>query len=157
MTKFKLLLSSAVVLGALSGAASAQDVLASNPEGIVALINEFGYEATLTTDNTGDPKIELKTGDTGSEIFFYGCANNADCEAIQFVAGFDLANGSTFEEMNAWNKDNRFAEAYLDDENDPFVEYDLDLNGGGISRDNFRSIVDGWAGTVGMFSGYIGF
>jgi hypothetical protein len=58
--------------------------------------------------------------------------------------------------MQHWNADKRFASAYLDDESDPFLQMDVNTEGG-ITRENFESTFDLWQSLKGEFEGFIGF
>ena len=52
--------------------------------------------------------------------------------------------------MNDWNRDNRWARAYVDKVNDPWLEYDVDLTPGGtyeMLNDEFAI----WRDTLGRF------
>lgn len=49
--------------------------------------------------------------------------------AVQFHAAFADGN-ATLKRVNEWNKSKRFSRTYLDDEGDPHLELDLDMEGG---------------------------
>ncbi len=49
---------------------------------------------------------------------------------MELAAGFDLTNGMSFEKINEWNRDNRYIKGYLDTENDPYAEYEVNLSPG---------------------------
>ena len=46
--------------------------------------------------------------------------------------GFSDAKDVSLDKLNKWNKDKRFARAYKDDEGDPVLEMDVDLDFAGI-------------------------
>jgi hypothetical protein len=50
-------------------------------------------------------------------------------ENIQAYAGFE-SDDTSLKKINRWNADKRFSRAYLDDDDDPVIELDLDLEGG---------------------------
>jgi len=59
------------------------------------------------------------------QFFFYDGG-----DSLQFhwaAAGTD----ATLEKVNKWNQEKRFSRAYLDEDGDPHLELDLDLEGGG--------------------------
>ncbi len=133
------------------------EVLASDPQAILKRMQDYGYPATLTTDNQGDPKIETRVSDTKFAIYFYGCDNNHEnCTAIQFGAGYDLPVGISALKINEWNRDQRFAKAYIDDELDPFLEMDVNARFDGIGEKNFEDMVEIWRKQVERFEDYIG-
>ena len=43
-------------------------------------------------------------------------------------------------ELNQWNADNRYIRVYTDEENDPFLEDDIDLDGG-ATMNNVKEFV----------------
>ena len=150
----------ALVLAAAAAAAPptfAANVTADNPAALAEVLRAMGYRAELTTDDQGDPKIVSATGGSNFRIYFYGCTANVNCTSIQFAAGFDLTNGSTLEVMNAWNTAKRYSQAYLDNEQDPLIEMDVNLAFGGVSEENFRDNLEIWDGLLGRFKTHIGF
>lgn len=152
----KLGLGLAVLLGGALPA-FAQNVIAENPAEMADVLRNFGYRAELTTDNGGDPKISSSSGGANFSIFFYGCTNSQNCDAISFSAAFDLDPGSNNDLMNQWNQKKRYTKAYLDDEQDPVIDMDIFLGDGGVSIDNFRFWVDTWERAIGDFKTHIDF
>lgn len=55
-----------------------------------------------------------------------------DGESITFRANF-ASDNTTNEKVAAWNRSKRYSKSYLDDDNDPVLQLDLDL-AGGITR-----------------------
>ncbi|MDR1164392.1 MAG: YbjN domain-containing protein [Deltaproteobacteria bacterium] len=50
-------------------------------------------------------------------------------EAILYYTAIQN-EGTTIEEVNAWNQTKRFSRSYMDEDNDPVLELDLDFAGG---------------------------
>ena len=109
---------------------TAGQISAADPAAIVAEMQRLGYRAELTTDDGGDPKIKSAAGGANFSIYFYGCESGKDCTSIQFSAGFDKANGLDLAVANDWNTRKRYGKVYLDDERDPYIEMDIDMEGG---------------------------
>ena len=128
---------------------------ATHPEAIIAVLQDMGYRATLGKDKLGDPKIDSAASGSKFGILFYNCEKNVDCRSIQFFSGFDMENGSTLELMNEWNANKRFSKAYLDEEKDPYLELDLNLDFGGVSEESFRDTVETWEQLVAQFKDHI--
>lgn len=137
--------------------AAAQMVTAADPQSIVDVLKADGYPATLGRTKSGDPKIESEADGTNFTIWFLNCNANKDCATIQFTAGYDLKNAPAWEKMNEWNRTRRFGRAYLDDESDPILEMDIDLDSGGMSRALFSANLETWSALVGSFEEHIGF
>jgi len=114
-----------------------------------------GYRAEIGEDKGGDPKIVSGLDGTRFTIWFYGC-KGVRCASIQFESAFDLKNGMSLAKINAWNKDKRFGGGYLDDEMDPYIQYDVDFEHGATSE-AIANAIDVWAAILPQFKEYIGF
>ncbi len=136
-----------VILAAVP--ASAQSVKASDPMGMLRTLQQAGHQASLTTDTQGDPKIDIKFGGWNGSILFYDCDDqtNDKCRSIQLVAAFDRKEPMPFSMMNDLVRSQRFISMYLDDEGDPYVQWDINIDDG-ISRDLFLASVSDFAGRV---------
>lgn len=159
MKHLKLALALAITTAQVFAAlpAAAQNVVASDPASLTQILQSFGYRAELSQDTGGDPKIASSSGGANFSIFFYGCTNGKDCDAISFSSTFDLDPGSNVAIMNDWNVKKRYTKAYLDDEQDPVIDMDIYLGDGGVTIDNFRFWVDTWERAVGDFKSHINF
>ena len=73
---------------------------------------------------------------------------------MQFSSGYDLEQGASFQMMNDWNATQRFGMAYLDDESDPFVNYDVNM-AYGISKENFADSLALWDSIMSNFQTHI--
>ena len=75
-----------------------------------------------------------------------------DYPSIQLHAGFKAQADP--EAINAWNRDNRFGRAFLDTDEDPILQYDLDLEGGVTERTiqeavrTFRALLEDFSESV---------
>lgn len=122
----------AAVAALAAGSAQAQDI---NKDGMtgpeaVAWLQKGGYKAELTKDDGGDPLINSAAGGQNFKIYFYDCDEAKRCKALQFSVGFDMKEGLTLEKANEWNRKNRYLKVYLDDDLDPYVQYDINVNAG---------------------------
>jgi hypothetical protein len=54
---------------------------------------------------------------------------STDKKSVQFYASFGDGN-ATLKKVNEWNKGKKYSKSYLDDDGDPVLELDLDLEGG---------------------------
>jgi hypothetical protein len=145
---------SALVLG--SGAAHAQSIDKDGMTGaeVVAWLQKGGYKAELTKDSDGDPMINSAAEGQTFKIYFYDCNDAKRCKALQFSAGFDTKEGLKLEQANEWNRKNRYLKVYLDDDQDPYVQYDINVNAGRTMSgldDDFGV----WTGMIGDFTKFI--
>ena len=135
---------------AISTPAQAQNISSTDPAGMVAVLAQLGQQPELLTDNDGDPFIAVQ-GESGPySIWFYGCTNGAGCTGTIFSAGFDLPDGADIELINSWNAGKLMGRAYLDFENDPFLDQYLVL-GGGVTLQTFGQFVTEWDRALGAF------
>lgn len=146
----------AVVTLAAATPAAAQTVMAAKPETIATALRDAGYRAELTKDGGGDPLIKSSASGVSFSIFFYNCTANKDCSTVQFHAGFNQP-GITLDKINSWNARHRFGRGYLDDEKDPRIEMDVDLDKGGMSNALFKANLDTWESLLGEFQKMIDF
>lgn len=131
----------------------AQDVSASDPEGMVEVLNGAGYDATLGADDLGDPKIVTEMGGWSTSIIFYDCdADTHDgCESVQFLTGLDRENPMGAEDALAISQRFRFLAVSLDEEGDPFLHWDV-ITGEGIPAQTFLDAIGRFGETVGEAS-----
>jgi len=149
----------ALAAGAVGVAVPAHAALvrAQDPSTVVAAMEAGGFPATLGADATGDPMITSSIDETKFQVYFYNCTKNEACATVQFHAGYDFDEAPSFSTMNDFNKDQRFASAYLDKDNDPVVDMDVDLDDGGMSQALFIDNLQFWQSVVGKFEEAIGY
>ena len=147
------LLGGAMLLAA-SWPAAAQTIVDGNQvEAIVTMARTIGT-ASLEKQSNGDPRIAGTANGIGYQLFFLNCTDNAACEDINFYAGF-LDNKPAMDAMNAWNRDKRFGNAYLDADLDAVIEYDVNLEHG-VTRENLEAAFSLWTLLLEQFSSHIG-
>jgi len=137
--------------------AEAQMVKAQDPQSLVRALQGAGYAAKLGTDKVGDPMITSGVNGTTFQIFFYNCTDHKACATVQFHSGYDLQTSPSLDQINEWNRGQRFGRAYLDKENDPILEMDVDLDDGGVAPLLFIDNIEFWASILSNFEKHIGF
>jgi len=120
----------------------------SDPQAIIDIARGYG-SAELTTDNEGDPKITGRMEGISYRIYFYGCSNGRNCDSIQFTTGWVSDNVSLYD-INEWNRVKRFGRVYLDHEDDPMVEMNVNLDKG-VSRGNLDDTFGWWKTAITSF------
>jgi hypothetical protein len=138
-------------------AAAVQNVRPQDPNSIVRALLAGGYAAKLGTDKVGDPMITSSASGTTFQIFFYNCTAHKECATIQFHSGYDFDKPLPLETINAWNSSQRFGRAYLDKENDPILEMDVDLDDGGVAPLLLIDNMEFWTSILGKFEQHIGY
>ena len=139
---FRLVAAAAVLMGAMTGPALTQGLLIGHPETVLDLVRNHGT-GDLETDGEGDPMIVAETGGIRYVVYFYDCDDSVLCKSIQFRAAWNAPGAYSMRDMNEWNRDRRFAKAYLDDDGDPTLEMDVNLDFG-VTRDNLDDTIDWW-------------
>ena len=147
----------ALLAAAISWPAQAESVRAQDPGSLVRALQGGGYQAKLGVDKVGDPMITSGFGGTTFQIFFYNCTNHKECATVQFHSGYDFTTPLPLETINAWNQSQRFGRAYLDKENDPILEMDVDLDDGGVPPLLFIDNMEFWTSVLGKFEKHIGY
>lgn len=128
---------------AFAHSVSAQSLIeATDVEEIVSIARGYG-SATVQADSGGAPQIVGRIDGVQYTVNFYGCENTSGCTTIQFRAAWTNPGSVTLNDMNRWNQDKRFGKAYLDVENDPVIEWDVNLFGG-VSALNLDDTFDWW-------------
>lgn len=133
-----------------AGAAEIHDI---SGEELAELLRKAGYRATVERDSEGDPMVTSSAAGAQYNIIMYGCQQDR-CKSLQFRAGFDLPDGGSLANVDAWNREKRYAKAWLDDEVDPWLELDLDLEGGG-SLGQVGDYIELWDASLGQFQTHI--
>ena len=138
----------------LAPLASAQTVDATDPQALLQIIRSEGFRAELDRDSVGDPRISSASQGVSWNLWFYGCSDGNNCTSVQFQAGFDKSEPMDPSTVNEWNSDTRFCEAFLDEEGDPYLVMDVNMEGG-VARENFADTVEIWDDILGDFVRYI--
>ncbi|TYL49415.1 YbjN domain-containing protein [Marinomonas sp. IMCC 4694] len=124
-------------------------VSAKDPDSILNIARGFGY-AQLETDSQGDPKISGRIDGVRYGIYFYGCNGGANCNDVQFATGWSGENVS-LDDINEWNRTQRYGKAYLDGDGDPRLE--LVVNTAyGVTAKNFGDTLDWWSKVMKKFN-----
>jgi len=139
---------------AIAAPASAQMISAANPEAVAKVMRDKGYAVELTTDGEGDPMIKSDIDGDLFVVMFYNCTDNKNCKTLQFYMGF-TEPVITGERINEWNQKHRFAFAYNDEEGDPVLEMDVDLDHGGMPKVLFEDNLDTWSSLASEFGKFV--
>lgn len=95
---------------------------------VMAVLERMGLEAELGEDYVGDPQIRFQLDGLNVLMNFYDCDDDVPvCESLQLEVGLDLERGTTLQIANAYNTRYRYGRMLLDDEMDPFLQYDFEV------------------------------
>jgi hypothetical protein len=130
-------------------------ITAASFDAIIEALEDKGFTVKLTADSDGDPLIESTADDAPFTVRFYGCTRNKDCEYIQFVSGWDLSDGVSLQVIEKWNEDRVWGRAFIDSDNDPWIDLAVNLKGG-VTPENFNDTVSWWWAVMRDFEEHIG-
>jgi len=138
--------------------AAAEMITAKDPQSVVRAMQAAGYQAKLEADKVGDPMVKSASSGSQFGVYFYNCTDHKNCASIQFQTGFDTETGKapSLEVINKWNTTKRYTAAYLDDEGDPGLSMDVNLDKGGISSDLFEDDLAIWTSLISDYEKHIG-
>jgi len=128
----------------------ARTVSAAQPSDLVLALLNAGYDPELTEDGIGDPLILFRRADGYPlQVVFYDCDEEThdDCGAIQLRAGLDRAEPWNAADAMEIARRLRFAAVTLDEEGDPWLEWDI-LTRGGIPEALFVEAAERFELTV---------
>ena len=170
---FGLLAAALLVAGGFATAAAADDYASYNKPGaidakvaeglitgsriglIVAALEKAGFEVEVTKDKDGAPRIASTDKDQPFSIHFYGCTDGVDCGYIQFLNGWNMKNGVTAVNVEQWNSDQVWGQAFRDSDKDPWLGLAVNLRGG-VTPENFNDTIEWWAKILQDFQDHIG-
>ncbi|WP_027235606.1 YbjN domain-containing protein [Leisingera caerulea] len=139
----------------LPGAAAAQNVVATTGDSVADFFKDEGATVELTTDSVGDPNVKVEYYGNDFSVYYYGCDNNTNCNAIQFFSGYQTDGSVRLAKINEWNNENRFARGYISEEGSARIEMDLFLGDDGMSPDDFAQAVSLWTRAMQDFETFI--
>lgn len=107
-------------------AATAQAGAGMTGEDAMKVMRAMDLSPELGRDRRGDPQIMFQQNGLHCRMNFYDCRNGR-CGSAQLEVGLDLESGTTLQVINVYNTTYRYGRAFLDDEMDPFLQYDFEL------------------------------
>jgi hypothetical protein len=137
------------------GPVSAQNTLASGMtiEEVAAVLAGEGLAARVA-DGGEAGKIYSAAGGGRFEVLSANCGAGGRCTEFLFIAGFDLEDGFPLEKINQWNAEQLGGRAFLDEENDPFLDHVVSVSGA-QDKGALREGLYLWAGALETFMDYI--
>lgn len=156
MRKFAFIAVLAATMSAYAVPAHAELVGAGRASVIADIVKAQGMKADIKQTNGEPDYIESSHEGLKYLILFMNCDDSQrNCKTIQFYMGYNDAKDTTLDELNVWNREKRFARAYRDDEGDPVLEMDLDLDFNGIPRENVGEALNTWKALMEAFQTHI--
>lgn len=121
------------------------------PEEVSEVLVQMGYEVESSVDNQGDPMLHSASEGHPFSVFFYQMEGGRAL-SLEFSYALDLET-SAGELVATWNREYRFGRAFVDDEGDPFLKMDLDVERG-FTPEGLENNLERWVSLVGEFYDY---
>ena len=120
-------------------------VTTANPRSIVALLQEKGYRAELKVDE-GKPYIESGANGAKFSVYLQNCTEKRDCQDVMFYSSYTKKNDKpvTLDDINKFNAKYRWGRAYLDENLEPVIEYDVLFTDQVIDVKMFGEAIEVW-------------
>lgn len=129
----------------LGGMVSGNDV-----DRIIEITTAYGPAERRTDDSDGTPWIRAEIDGMIYTISFLNCEGATNCTSVQFRAWWTSDGAHSLEDMNRWNRERRFSDAYLDGNNNATIEFDVNL-AGGVTAVNFDDTLQWWRAVLREF------
>jgi len=145
-----------LVLSLETSPALARDLPAAGMtrEQVAGWLRDRGYPAEIKTDSTsGDTYVSSTVDGVTFGIYLYGCDGDV-CPDIQYSAGWTGLSAVTPDQINVWNRDNRYVRAYVSKEGGVFGEYDVDIAAGG-TWEQLNHSLDRWVQALDAFKAFL--
>lgn len=112
------------------------------------------------TDGAGDPMWRISITASGLNFSLYVYDDDEDdpdnYESLLARSGFGMSSPPTIWTVNGYNQDKRFSRAFLDEDGDPIIEADLDVQGG-VTDEIIKRFLLRFMVSVDSFASWIGF
>lgn len=122
---------------------------------VAIVMKKAGYQAELGS-NLGERFLTAELDGYKFMVLPYGCDDTKrNCKSLQFFIAFNPESSPSLEAINAYARENRWGRVYLDKDGDPALEFDLDLEKGGMSEDLFLDNVAYWEAIVQAYAKFV--
>jgi len=157
MKSHLLALGAMVALAAGTAApAYAEMVSPHDPQAIIGILQGLDTGPELVQPDDGDPYIKASRDGMTFLVLLMNCNDShRDCATVQYYTGFNDRKGYSLERLNEWNRTKRFARAYRDNENDPVLEMDVDMDFSGLPRANVEESLKVWFDLMNAYRSFI--
>lgn len=97
------------------------------PDEVASILRDAGYRAEIVHE---DNKYHILTGMGGYKVILYLYCDGTKCTSLDWDVSFSAASKFTLTLANKWNREKRYAKAYIATDGAFFLEYSLDFTGG---------------------------
>lgn len=114
-----------------------------------------GLPAEVKRGDNGQQYLASKADDIIFTIILYDCNSPPRCASVRFVADFDVDERMSAAKANEWNVQKRYVKAYIDENGDPSIDYDVNTSPG-KTWEGFDDDFGVWVGLMTDFTKFIG-
>jgi hypothetical protein len=132
---------------------AAAQMATANAQQIAKLMQAQGLQAQITTTDSGGTEIKSSASGANFYVSLLNCdeGTGKNCKTVQFYVGWSTTEKRSLAKINEWNRSKRFAKAYLDDDKDPWLDMDVNLDFGGVTEKNLNDCIELWVSLMGQF------
>lgn len=136
--------------------AGAQIITAKDIDAFERIVKGRGSTTKIVAKADENPYIEARHNNMKYLVIFMNCDDDRkNCKTVQYYLGFTDAKNLDLAKFNHWNSSHRFARAYRDDEGDPVLEMDVDLDPAGLAIENVGESLNTWTSLMDSYREYI--
>lgn len=126
-------------------------VRTTDANGLLFALQRAGFSGEVKTEGR-ESFVLARLGTTPFQAFLGGCEPlGGDCTFIELYAGFTGTERIPLERINGWNARTPFARAFLDEDRDPSLVMNINLQGG-ISSDSLTAQLEMWGEALETYS-----
>ena len=142
-------------LFSLTSAPALASNIVADVDHIAGVLERAGYAPELGA-NAGERFITAQANGYKFLVLPLGCDDNkSNCRSVQFFISFNPQSSPSLEAMNNYARENRWGRIYLDKDGDPALEFDLDLERGGMSEELFLDNLAYWEATIDAYAKFV--
>jgi hypothetical protein len=122
------------------------------PDDLAGILKDAGYRAEMVHENG---RYRIRTGMGGRRVTLYlYCDDSGNCQSVTWELSFSASPDFTVTLCNKWNRDRRYAKAYIDTDGGIVVQYDVAF-AGGVTKENVAESARLFERVVGVFDSVI--
>jgi hypothetical protein len=113
-------------------------ISATRPEELASAMKEAGFKAELKQEDGENPSIDTEFSGWTSTVYLMDCddESHAKCQSVMLRTGFDRKEPMPTKLVNEIVSKQRYMALSLDDEGDPWADWDI-VTGDGIPKATF--------------------
>lgn len=128
---------------------------ATNPEAVLAAMQDYGIRAVLGRTENGNPVIDSRVARSNFSIIFYGCTRDRDCAQALFTTSWSSeGRDAAIEVANTWNTEKILGRAWVDEDGD-YIGLDHTVVLRKLTREAMDETLTAWGDIVEEYAGFI--